>query len=74
MCGTFRDNEIMLLENLFTYFKKELKARQEQTKEAITTGVKDLEEYRYLTGKLHALQEAEQELTDLLKKQELDDE
>ena len=50
----------MLLENLFTHFKKKLKARQEQTKEAITTGVKDWEEYRYLTGKLHALQEAEQ--------------
>ena len=54
----------MLLENLFTHFKKELKARQEQVKDAITTGVKDWEEYRYLTGKLHALREAEQELDD----------
>ena len=64
----------MLLENLFTHFKKELQARQEQVKDAITTGVKDWEEYRYLTGKLYAFREAEQELTDLLKKQELDDE
>ena len=32
-----------------------------------------LEEYKYLTGKLDALKQEEQELTDLLKKQELDD-
>jgi|TARA_R100001443_G_scaffold78514_1_gene85847 hypothetical protein len=63
----------MQLENLFTYYKKELKARQDQVKEAILLGVKDWDEYRYLTGKLHALQQEEQELTDLLKKTELDD-
>ena len=63
----------MRLENLFTYFKKQLKARQDQVKEAILLGVKDWDEYRYLTGKLHALQQEEQELTDLLKKTELDD-
>ena len=63
----------MQLENLFTYYKKELKARQDQGKEAILLGVKDWDEYRYLTGKLHALQQEEQELTDLLKKTELDD-
>ncbi len=64
----------MQLENLFTYYKKELKARQDQVKEAILLGVKDWDEYRYLTGKLHALQQEEQELTDLLKKTELEDE
>ena len=64
----------MQLENLFTYYKKELKARQDQVKEAILLGVKDWDEYRYLTGKIHALQQEEQELTDLLKKTELDDE
>jgi hypothetical protein len=64
----------MQLENLFTYYKKELKARQDQVKEAILLGVKDWDEYRYLTGKLHALQQEEQELTDLLRKTELDDE
>ena len=63
----------MQLENLFTYYKKELKARQDQVKEAILLGVKDWDEYRYLTGKLHALQQEEQELTDLLKKTELAD-
>ena len=64
----------MHLENLFTYLKKELKARQDVTKEAICNNVKDWDTYRYLTGKLHGLREAEQELLDLLRKMELDDE
>jgi hypothetical protein len=34
---------------------------------------KDWSDYRYLTGKLAALQQEVQELTDLLKKTELDD-
>ena len=41
---------------------------------AITSDVKTLEEYKLLLGKLHAYRELNQELTDLLKKQEqLDD-
>ena len=64
----------MRLENFFTYYKKQLIARQEQVKQAILQGVKDWDEYRYLTGKLHALEQEEQELTDLLKKTELEDE
>ena len=64
----------MRLENLFTHLKKELKARQEVTKEAILGGLcKSWEDYKYLTGKLDALKQEEQELTDLLKKQELED-
>ena len=63
----------MLIENLFTHLKKELKARQDTVREAIYNGVKDWDEYRYLTGKLRGLEETEQELTDLLKKTELDD-
>ena len=47
----------MRLENFFTYYKKELKTRQDQVKNAILQGVKDWDEYRYLTGKLHALQQ-----------------
>ena len=35
--------------------------------------VKDWDTYRYLTGKLHGLKEAEQELLDLLRKMERDD-
>ena len=63
----------MRLENLFTHLKKELKARQEVTKEAICNNVKDWDTYRFMTGKLHGLREAEQELLDLLKKMERDD-
>ena len=63
----------MRLENLFTYFKNQLKARQDVVKDAIYNGVKDWDEYRYLTGKLRGLEETEQELLDLLKKMERDD-
>ncbi len=64
----------MRLENFFTYYKKQLISRQDQVKEAILTGANDWAEYRYLTGKLHALEQEQQELTDLLKKTELEDE
>ena len=64
----------MRLENFFTYYKKELIARQTAVEQAILQGVSDWDEYRYLTGKLHALQQEVQELTALLKKQELSDE
>jgi hypothetical protein len=64
----------MRIENFFTYYKKQLIARQDQVKQAILQGVKDWEEYRYLTGKLDALKQEEQELTDLLRKTELEDE
>jgi hypothetical protein len=64
----------MRIENFFTYYKKQLISRQDQVKQAILQGVKDWEEYRYLTGKLHALEQEVQELTDLLKKTELEDE
>jgi len=64
----------MRLENFFTYYKKQLISRQDQVKQAILQGVKDWEEYRYLTGKLHALEQEVQELTDLLRKTELEDE
>jgi len=63
----------MRIETLFTYLKTELKARQEVIKEAIASGVKDWDTYRYMTGRLTGLKEAEQELTDLLKKTELED-
>ena len=63
----------MRLENLFTYFKNQLKDRQNTVKEAIYSGVKDWDQYQYLTGKLHGLREAEQELLDLLRKMERDD-
>ena len=63
----------MRLENFFTYFKNQLKDRQNTVKEAIYSGVKDWDQYQYLTGKLRGLEETERELTDLLKKTELED-
>ena len=64
----------MRLENFFTYYKKELIARQTAVEQAILQGVSSWDEYRYLPGKLHALQQEVQELTDLLRKTELEDE
>tara|TARA_X000001388_G_scaffold11919_2_gene7174 strand:+ start:1343 stop:1540 length:198 start_codon:yes stop_codon:yes gene_type:complete len=65
----------MRIENFFTKYKKDLIARQKQVEESILTGLaKDWSDYRYLTGKLAALKQEEQELTDLLRKTELEDE
>ena len=64
----------MRIENFFSYYKNELKARKEVIKDAIATGVKDWDTYRYMIGRYNGLKEAEQELTDLLKKTELEDE
>ena len=55
---------------LTDYLKKIIKTRQDQVNQAITSDVKTFEEYKYLLGKLHAIKETIQELTDLLKKQE----
>ena len=64
----------MRIENFFTYYKKQLLDRQKQVEESILGGVaKDWADYKYLTGKLAALRQELQELTDLLKKQELED-
>ena len=65
----------MRLENFFTGYKKDLIARQKQVEQSILNGMaKDWSDYRYLTGKLAALKQEEQELTDLLKQTELNDE
>jgi len=64
----------MQIENFFTYYKKQLLDRQRQVEESILSGLcKSWEDYKYLTGKLAALKQEVQELTDLLKKQELED-
>jgi len=62
----------MRLENFFTYYKKQLIARQIAVEKAIVQGVPNWDDYKYLTGKLDALKQEVQELTDLLKKQELE--
>ena len=64
----------MRLENFFTAYKNDLISRQKSIEEAILNGIaKDYADYRYLTGKLAALTQEVQELTDLLKKTELED-
>ena len=63
----------MRIENFFSYYKNELKARPEGIKNAIANGVKDWDTYRYMVGRYNGLKEAEQELADLLEKTELED-
>ena len=64
----------MRLENFFTAYKKDLITRQKQVEQSILCGMdKDWSDYRFLVGKLAALTQEVQELTDLLKKTELDD-
>ena len=53
--------------------RKEIKTRQEQLTSVITGDVKELTTYKYVLGQLHAWNKIDQELTNLLKKQELDD-
>ena len=61
------------LENFFTAYKKQLIDRQKSVEQSILGGLcKSWDDYRYLTGKLDALKQEEQELTDLLKKTELE--
>ena len=61
----------MRLENFFTYYKNQLIDRQKAVEESILSGLcKDWADYKYLTGKLAALNNELRELTDLLKKQE----
>ena len=53
--------------------RKEIKTRQEQLTQVITGDVKEITSYKYVLGQLHAWNKIDQELTNLLKKQELDD-
>ena len=63
----------MELIKVVEWLNKLIKTRQEGVETVITNDVKTLEDYKYLLGKLHAYREIRQELTDLLKKQQLDD-
>ena len=64
----------MRLENFFTAYKKDLITRQKQVEQSILSGMaKDWSDYRFLVGKLAALNQEVQELTDLLRKTELED-
>jgi hypothetical protein len=56
-----------------TRLRRKIKDRQEQLTEVITGEIKDFPNYKYILGKLHTWNDIDQELTDLLKKQELND-
>ncbi len=62
------DQIIVLVERL----RKEISTRQDQLTQVITGDVKELTTYKYVLGQLHAWNKINQELTNLLKKQELD--
>ena len=52
----------MRLENFFSAYKKQLIDRQKQVEQSILNGLcKSWEDYKYLTGKLAALKQEEQE-------------
>jgi len=63
------DQVIVLVERL----RKEISTRQDQLTQVITGDVKEITTYKYVLGQLHAWNKIDQELTNLLKKQELDD-
>ena len=63
------DQVVALVQNM----RKEISTRQEQLVQVITGDVKDFVTYKYVLGQLHAWNKIDQELTNLLKKQELDD-
>jgi len=63
------DQIIVLVERL----RKEINTRQDQLTQVITGDVMEITTYKYVLGQLHAWNKIDQELTNLLKKQELDD-
>ena len=52
---------------------KLLKPKIESYTEKITIGVDNFEEYKYITGQIRSLKDLQQDLTDLFKKQEQND-
>ena len=53
---------------LFTVFKKQIEERETDLLEMLTSGVKDWDEYKYLTGKLEALRSTKLEMQETMKR------
>ena len=53
--------------------QKNLKPKIESYTEKIIIGVDNFEEYKYITGQIRSLKDLQQDLTDLFKKQEQND-
>ena len=52
---------------LSTLFKKQIEEREANLVETVTSGVKDWDEYKYLTGKLEALKSTKLEMQETMK-------
>jgi len=53
---------------LFTIFKKRIEEREEDLLDLLSSGVKDWNEYKYLTGKLEALRSTKLEMQETMKR------
>tara|TARA_Y100001951_G_C11270575_1_gene258478 strand:+ start:23 stop:214 length:192 start_codon:yes stop_codon:yes gene_type:complete len=53
---------------LFTLFKKQIEEREANLVDTVTAGVKDWDEYKYLTGKLEALKSTKLEMQETMKR------
>ncbi len=53
---------------LFTIFKKRIEEREEDLLDLLSSGVKDWDEYKYLTGKLEALRSTKLEMQETMKR------
>ena len=53
---------------LFTVFKKQIEEREADLLEMLSSGVKDWDEYKYLTGKLEALRSTKLEMQETMKR------
>jgi hypothetical protein len=54
-------------------FQKQLKLYRQQLFDALTQGVENYEEYKYIQGKLHMIDICQQELSRLLDEEEKND-
>ena len=54
-------------------FQKQLKLYKQQIFDALTQGVENYEEYKYIQGKLHMIDICQQELSRLLDEEEKND-
>ena len=53
--------------------KKLLEPKLERLKEKVVIGVDNWDEYKYIIGQIRSIEDLQQDLTDLFKKQELHD-
>ena len=53
--------------------KKLLEPKKERLKEKVVIGVDNWNEYQYIIGQIRSIEDLQQDLTDLFKKQELHD-